>query len=169
METPQYTLYLSIPRILIPKSLTLIFLGGFLYFGVWLNLLILNYIIPADYHLYIILGIIVLVVMQAILNYIKFSNYKYYFYKDRLIFEGKKQLTIMLNQVQNLAFSKDVIDKIFNTGIIILAPVHKIKYVKNTNQVYFYLQKLVQYAQGSIPPQVYGQQQRTNQYYQQQV
>ena len=147
MELPQYTLYLSLPRILIPKALILMCLGGFLYLGVWLNLLILNIIIPAEYHMYIILGIGVLVVMQGILNYLKFSNYRYLFYRDRVIYEGKNEKAIMLSDIQNIGFGKNFVDNIFNTGTITLSPAHKMRYVANTNQVYFYLQKLVQYAQ----------------------
>lgn len=164
MELPLYTLNLSLPRVLIPKSISLIMLGGLLYFGVWLNLLILNIIIPGIYHVYIAVFIVILVLLQAILNYLKYSNYKYLFFKDKIIYEGKTELIINYRDVQNLAFSKDFFDNIFNTGTIIMSPVHKIQYVANTNQMYFYVQKLLQYYSTNIRPmqQRYPSQ---NQYY----
>lgn len=145
MELPQYTMYLSLRRILIPKAFALLFLGAFFYLGIFLNLIILNIYIPPDIHLYIIIGILILVVMQAILNYLKYSSYTYLFYRDRMIFQGKKELVLLYSDIENLEFKQDAIDKLFNTGTINLVPKHKMKYVENTNQVYFYIQKLIHY------------------------
>lgn len=167
---------LSLRRILIPKSLTLIFLGGFLYFGVWLNLLILNVVnFPLEWHLYIIMGIFILLILQAALNYIRFSNYKYVFFRDRLIFYGKKELIIPYSQIQDINYKREPWDFIFNTGNIILTPVHTIKYIYNTNQLYFYIQKLVDMDKSSphynqaqaYPQQQYYPQAQANQYVQQ--
>ena len=146
MELPQYTLYLSKPRILIPKTILMIFLGMFLYFGAWLNLKLLNIIIPVEYHFFIILGIITLVIMQFILNYIKYSNYKYLFFKDKIVFEGKTNVTISYLEVQNIEVVQNNIDKLFHTGTININPIHKMQYISNTNQIYCYLQKLIEFS-----------------------
>lgn len=183
METPLYSTGLSLKRILIPKSLTLLFLGGFLYAGVALNLIILNIQIPAEWHLYIVLGIAVLIVLQGLLNYLTFSNFRYHFYYDKIIFVGKKEIVISYSQIQGLSADQDQFDKFFNTGSIFLSPVHKIMAIENTNQLYFYLQKLLEsYKQNYAyyqQRQQYAQQQyqninpyaaqQQNTYYQQQT
>lgn len=183
METPLYSTGLSLKRILIPKSLTLIFLGSFFYIGIFLNLSLLNIQIPAEWHLYIILGIAVLVVLQGILNYMTFSSFRYHFYYDKIIFIGKKEVIISYSQIQGISVSQDQFDSFFNTGSIFLSPVHKMMAIENTNQIYFYMQKLLdsykqnyayyqqrqQYLQQqsqNINPYATGQQ---NNYYQQQV
>ncbi len=142
----------------------LIFLGGFLYFGVWLNLIILNIYIPAEVHFYILLGIAVLVCIQGILNYMKYSSYRYLFYKDRMIFQGKNNLTILYSEIKTLDFKKNALDYIFNTGIINIYPKHQMNYVENTNQIYFYMQKLIDYSR-----QLSGYAQQQNTYQQNQV
>lgn len=160
-------MYLSLKRILFPRALALMFLGGFFYFGIYLNLKILNISVPSEYHVYILGGIGVLLVLQGVLNYLKFTSYRYLFYKDRMIFQGKKDVVILYGEIQNLVFKRDFLDNLFNTGSIDLIPKHKMKYIENTNQVYFYVQKLIQYHQQTAG--AYAQQYPQQPYYQQQV
>ena len=182
METPLYSAGLSLKRILIPKSLTLFALGILLYLGVFINLIILNIKIPAEWHLYIILGILILIILQAILNYLTFSNFRYHFYYDKIIFVGKKEIIIPYSQIQGLSADQDTFDRFFNTGSIFLSPVHKMMAIQDTNQLYFYLQKLLDsyrqnyayYAQRQQYPQQYQntnqpQMQTQNNYYRQQM
>ena len=66
---------------------------------------------------------------------------------------GKKTKTIYFSQIASINMDTDVFDKLFNTGKIVLEPGFLIKSIKDTNQMYIYIQRLIQYAkryQGNI-------------------
>ena len=148
-EQPQYTLKQSMKRILIPKTFQLIGLGAVFYFAIWLNL----YLLAAkdSTKMYVTFGafvvLIIAVIVQIILIVLKVNKNKYSFYPNKLEFKGQ---TIPYVNITNVSFSRNFLDKIFDTGTIILYPDFKIENVPNLNQVFIYVQKLVQIAKQRI-------------------
>lgn len=176
MELPQYTVYVETPRLLFPKTFKLILLGLVLYLAIWFNFYMLKKTLPFIASVIIMLGIVIMVVATTILNYTKFSNYQYRFYSNRIEYYGEVQQMIYYNQIQGIRVDKNAFDSLFKTGTINLG-VFQIKSIPNLNQVYFYVQKMVQmYSQtqmqrpgyGQVPQQQYQQQAPQQQYQQNQ-
>ncbi|MBW2966606.1 hypothetical protein KY342_05885 [Candidatus Woesearchaeota archaeon] len=142
-EQPQYSLSQDLARTLIPKLLQLIGLGVVFYFAIWLNLYLLNAKDSTKNYTLIITIIIlfIAVIIELILIIIKISKNKYLFYQHKLEF---KDQSIPFVNVTNVYLQKNLLDKIFNTGTIILYPNFKIEKISNVNQVFYYVQKLVQ-------------------------
>lgn len=173
MELPQYTVYVETPRLLFPKTLKLILLGLVLYVVIWFNFYMMKKPLPFIWSVIIMLGIVIMVVATTILNYTRFSNYQYRFYSNRIEYYGEIQQMIYYYQIQGMRVDKNMLDSLFNTGTINLG-VFKIKSIPNLNQVYFYVQKMVQMytqmqqqRQGSYPQNQGYQQQAYPTSYQQ--
>ena len=148
-EQPQYALKQDIKRVLIPKILQLISLGAVFYFAIWLNLFLLE--VEDSIKFYVTIGAIIVLVIAVILEIIlliqKTNKNKYLFYSAQVGFKGKEMPYV---NVVHVSFRQNFIDKIFNTGTIILYPDFLIEKVPNLNQVYFYVQKLIQSAKGQV-------------------
>ena len=145
---PQYELKQNVKRIIVPQFLKTLVLLAVLYFAVRLNLHLMELEMPASINFLVIIILILLLVLQLFFTFRKTSKASYKFYPDRIEFPGKKPLTVFLINITNVTLKKDVFDKMFNTGTIVLEPGMKIKGVGNFDQVYTYVQKLVESAKG---------------------
>ena len=148
-EQPQYALSQDLKRVLIPKILQLIGLGAVFYFAIWLNLVLLD--VEDNIKLYVTIGavivLIIAVILESILLVQKVNKNKYLFYSARV---GYKEREMSYVNVTNVSFRQNFLDKIFHTGTIVLNPGFLIEKVPNLNEVYFYIQKLIQSAQGRV-------------------
>ncbi len=139
-EQPLYVVYQDSKRVLIPKAVQLIILGGLFYFGLMLNLYLLRVEDAKLINLFAIVGITVLIILQLLLISRKIKTEGYVFYSNRVEF-GKK--SVFYGNIRNIYFKRGLLDKMFGTGTIVLHPYMDIKKIKNSNQIYFYVQKLV--------------------------
>jgi hypothetical protein len=148
-EQPQYALKQDLKRVLIPKIFQLVGLAVVFYFAIWLNLFLLG--VEDSTKLYVIIGAAILLVIAVIVEIIlvirKINKNKYLFYPARVEFRGKAMTYV---NVTNVSFRQNFLDKMFNTGTIVLRPGFLIEKVPNLNEVYFYIQKVVQSAQGKV-------------------
>ena len=148
-EQPQYALKQDLKRVLIPKIFQLVGLAVLFYFAVWLNLFLLE--VEDSIKLYVTIGAIIILVIAVVLEIIlviqKIDKNKYLFYAARVEYKGKAMPYVNVN---NVSFRQDFIDKIFNTGTIVLYPDFLIEKIPNLNEVYFYVQKLVQSNQQKV-------------------
>ena len=145
MELPQYTLHLTIKRMLFPRILLLVVLAPIFYFGIWLNSRLLGIEIPGFIAVFLILFLIILVIAQAILHYIAFQKFQYSFYTNRIEFEGKKPRTFLFSDFEQATLKQNILDKIFNTGSIQLSKTFSIGPISNLTQVKTYVEQLVRY------------------------
>lgn len=177
MELPDYTVYLETPRMLFPKTVITIIGGLLAYIIIWLIFYMTKNAVPLFFSIFVMIAILGAVLAITVLNYKKISNYQYRFYNNRIEYYGEFKGYIFYNQITNLSVEKNFIDKLFHTGKINLGN-FMIKNIPNLNQVFFYVQKMVQmyqqpqYGQYNPKQQYYQQQQanqqRQQQYYQQQ-
>lgn len=149
VELPQYTLKPHINSMLAPWILKLLGLSIVLYAGVFLNIR-LGMIsgvdrIPPAINLFIFALLIVLVVSQVVIYHVKFANYKYLFFTDRIEFKGKKSVTFRLFDFTEAQLKQGVFDKMFNTGTLIISKDFRIGPIPNASQVKGYLEQLVKY------------------------
>lgn len=164
MELPQYTVFVEVPRLLFPKTLQVILYSLLFYIAIWLNFFILKKEVSFGVNVIIMLVLLIVIITSIVLNYIKFSNYQYRFFSNRVEYYGKTQGYIMYNQIRGLEVEKNLVDKIFNTGTINLGS-FSINFVPNLNQVYFYVQKMAQ-TYGTFNPMPQQQQPVQQQVYQ---
>ena len=160
MDLPLYTIKQSVLRILIPKALKLLGLAIMLYLGVLLNLYMMKKSIPSYINYLIIAVIFILVLIEALLTHNKILKNKYYFFPGRIELRGKEPKTLDFRYITSVSISQNLLDKILRTGTINIEPDFKIGPISNCNQVYAYLQKLVQQV---AHPLLQGQQQQLKQ------
>ena len=86
---------------------------------------------------------IIIMFIGAVLIIAKTSKNKYLFYLNKIEFKSRQ---IPFVNIKNVYLQKNFLDKIFNTGTIILYPDFKIEKISNVNQIFYYIQKLVQRA-----------------------
>jgi len=148
-EHPQYMLKQDLKRVIIPKIFLLIGLAAVFYFAIWLNLFLLE--VEDSTKLYVAIGagiiLVIAVILEIILFVQKINNNQYLFYSRKVKYKGKE---IPFVNVDHVSFRQSFLDKIFMTGTIVLHPGFLIEKVPNLNEVYFYIQKLVQGVQGQV-------------------
>ncbi len=142
---PQYVLKPNLKRLFIPQIFKLIALGALLYLGVYVNIEVFEIGLSKNIFYMIYAAITLIITSDLILIYLKYSKQAYDFYSDRVEIKGKRPETIYFSQILNISFKRNFLDKIFNTGTIILGDSEIIS-VENSNRVYFYIQKLVDYG-----------------------
>lgn len=145
MEQPQYVLQPKSNRELIPQIFLMIFLGLLLFLGFIFNVKLLSLGLPS-YFIYLVAGLITgVILINLMLIYKNILKKSYLFYPDRIEYVGKKPKRISFSQIIGISFKKNSMDRIFNTATIVLEPDFEIKDIENSEQVYFYIQRLVQY------------------------
>jgi hypothetical protein len=143
--TPQYILKPEVKRAVVPQLILVTILSIVFFIGIVINLKLLKYKTTPTLYILVALVLIALSALQILLTYGKVSRTEYMFYLDRII-EEKTQKTIMLKDVADISSKTGFWDKRFGTGDIILDPGFRIEGVENSNQIFFYIQKLVQNA-----------------------
>ena len=146
-DVPKYRIRPKPERFLIDKLLILLGLGVLFYLGIYVNYYLLDSTIPIYLNILFIFGIILLIVMELILCYIKYGNYAYEFYEQRLVINDSKVVEIPYSEVKHVHYTSNFLDKQFNTGSIVLEMKSnrniKLKYLDNPNQAYTLMQKYI--------------------------
>ena len=143
-EQPLYILHQSLARAVIPKIISLVFLGIIFYLGVLLNLSLLQLpfsenIIKVSSALFLALLIclgVILTVYQA--------RQPYTFFADKIV-SGKE-----VRYYQSLSSpvpSEDILDRLFHTQTIALGQNFFLRHIPNTLQIPQYLNQLSLYSQ----------------------
>ena len=145
---PQYILKPVLRRLFIPQFLGSIAIFVAFYFALWLNLTLMEIELTTNINILAVSILFALFAVEMISKYMHAKADKYMFYLDKVVFEGRKTKEMYFVNVRNISFKQDILDKIFNTGTITLLPDFNIKSVPHSNQIYFYIQKLIQSSRG---------------------
>ena len=145
METAVYQLKPSNRKIIVSKLLNLVLLGALLYGGIILNVDLLNINLPVATHFIIVNVLLLLFIIELVLVHKKRAGDFYQFFNDRVQIRDK---VVYFTNVQNISYKRSFLDKLVNTGTIVLEPGFEIKDIIYDNQIYVYVQNLVKYAQG---------------------
>ncbi len=138
-----YTLKPNKKRAIIPKVISVLFLCILFYLGIQLNLYLLEVPISTFTAVLIISALFILFVFESIMTYSKADRLTYYFHDDKLTVQNKELRSIDYLDVQNTSIKQNLVDKVFNTGTIILAPDFSIKFINNSSQLYNWINQLV--------------------------
>ena len=145
MGVPKYTAKPDLARILVPQTIGLFALGGIFYILLMFNLTLALKQVSALTNYMIIAGLVVLLVVESIVNYMKAANMEYHFFNENLVVKGHgKEQSILYNEIPSIAVKKDFLDKLFNTVTLVFTPQFKIKFIKDQNNVHFNIQKVIQ-------------------------
>lgn len=151
-QGPQYVLQPSLKREFVPQIFLMIFLGILLFLGFLFNVNLLDLELP-QYFTYLIAGLIAgVILINLVLVYRNILKESYMFYPDKIEYSGKKPKRILFFQITGISFKKNLIDKVFNTAAIVLEPDFEIKNIESSEQVYLYVQKLIQYYKANKAP-----------------
>ena len=156
MELPQYALRPNFMRIILPKSISLICLGGLFYIGILINLFLLGIAPPAYVSALIIAIIVTIIIIEAALSYIKASKIRYLFFPNRIEIYGEKSQIIDLLTLGNVALKKTFVDNMMSTGTILLPPNFEIKNVSKPEQMMNYAKSLIEYAKSHYKLSAYS-------------
>ncbi len=147
LDLPKYKTKPKPERFLITHVFLLVFLGCLLYLGIYINYWLLQSGVPVLLNWIYVVSIVLILIMDAILCFVKYANYEYVFYTDKLRINANKQKIIYFADIKKYSFEENFLDKKLKTGSIILIlrdnKMIKVKNVVNANQIYFYLQKAI--------------------------
>jgi membrane protein YdbS with pleckstrin-like domain len=120
-------------------------LGILLYLGIFVNYYLLSTSIPIVLNWLFVIGIILLIVLELILCYVKYGNYVYEFHEQRIVVNDGQDRSIPYTEIKHLSYSTNFLDGWFKTGSIVLelrdGQKVKLKYLNNPNQAYVLIQK----------------------------
>lgn len=146
-DVPKYRIRPKPERFLMDKLLILLSLGILFYLGIYVNYYLLDSTIPLYLNILFIVGIVLLVIMELLLCYVKYGNYAYEFYEQKLVVNDDKTHEILYSEIQHIHYSTNFLDRQFNTGSIVLELKSKknvkLKYLDSPNQAYTLMQKYV--------------------------
>ena len=143
MVDAQYILRPSSFRAMAPEFLKVFGLMLVLYFALLLNLYLLRTKLAIIWHIIIFIIFIGLSYLEAHLKNKKHPTYS--FYTDK-VSDGTNE--ILYNQA-NIEIEKNFLDKILRTETISLSANFKMKNIKANQQIYNYIQNLINYARGN--------------------
>jgi len=125
---------------IILRFFVLILLGAVLYYGVTLNLDLLNIAISKTITYLIIAAILLLIIIELISLYLQIKKTAYLVYSDHIINTHNHQ-GILINNITDISYSEGILDKLFRTASLHLND-FKLKDIKNMYQVYHTIQQL---------------------------
>jgi hypothetical protein len=143
-EQPSYVLPQSKKRAATPKMISLIVLGGIFYLGIMLNLALLE--LDKDTNSLVkLLSLIFLLMMLSLGTFltIHHANSKYYFYREKIIFNKKE---IYYKDIINTEPKRDFFDKLLKSYSINLGHDFVIRHVPNNINMKDYIGRLVSYT-----------------------
>ena len=151
MDIPQFTVKPDVARMVVPKIVQLVILSLLFYIALWLNLKLGFQIeVPLIVNVLIAIGLVLAVLVEVLRFHAKFSQYKYLFYVDKLVFQKKDVLTSFLfADFQTSKHDQNLIDRLMSTGTIVLNKSFKLGPVNKAHKVYEYLLKLISYYRSS--------------------
>ena len=159
MELPQYTTKPSVIRMIVPEFLKMFSLSMLFYVGIKLNFYFLEITAPSYVDIVLISFLAVVSLAQVVISNRKTSAEQYNFYSNRIErVGGKKPMQILFADVKNITISKNLFDNLFGTAKISVEPNLDMNYITNANQIYYYIQKLVQNYRYSVYSQYYAPQ-----------
>jgi len=145
LDVPKYKTYPKPERFLVNKILLLLLLGVLLYIGIYVNYYLINQVIPVLLNAIFIIGILLILIIDALLCYLKYGHYSYEFHNDRLIINDSRIRTLKYNDIKEVSYDHNFIDNLLKTGSIVLklegGKEIKLRYLGGSNQLYFWLQK----------------------------
>jgi hypothetical protein len=145
IDIPKYRIRPVPGRFLVNRLLVLIGLGILLYLGIFVNYYLLSTSIPEFWNWFIIIGIILLIILELIVCYVRYGNYVYEFYEERVVINDSKTRSITYNDIKQLSYTITFLDKWFKTGSLVLelkdGKKIKLQYLENPNQAYVLMQK----------------------------
>ena len=134
-------------RFIFTYSLFLCVLEILLYIGIFANYYLLNTPIPLGLNLAYIGGIILLLILEIILSYVRYHTLVYSFYEQYLEINTAKRTHIDYTAISSMEFRANRVDGLFSTGTIVLKLSNSkkvaIKHIVKANEIYFFLQKKV--------------------------
>ncbi len=144
-EQPVYLLEQSKKRAIVPKVIILIVLGIIFYFGILLNIALLEMSASTE-TLIRISALIILFILITVGIYLSYrrSVQQYKFFREGITFINKK---INYVDIKNTTPKQNLLDKLFHTYQIKLGDNFFLRHIPNDIQVENYLQQLVAYAQ----------------------
>jgi hypothetical protein len=146
VDIPEYTIKPNVLRKATAQLLLMIVLSIVFYFGIYINIYLLNIQIPQNIQILIITVLGLLVMIQVLLTYVQTSKIRYSIYRNRVQIETANPKYLMFNTIQDIQIKKNIFDNIFKTGTIILQPELKLEFVPNIDQTYSYLKQMIQYS-----------------------
>ena len=131
-------------RAIIPKTLSLIILSVIFYFGILLNISLLNLTAAEETllktgSLFLLLGIIIVGIILAIIK----AHTPYLFYKDRIMF-GKK--SILYREIATTAPTKNSVDKLFKTYSLLLHKLFPMRNIPEDVDIKSYVEQMMGYS-----------------------
>lgn len=145
MEVPKYYVKPALARVLVPQTILLFCLGGIFYALLTTDLLLFFKQVSSEIRYLIIAGLLVLLIAETAMNYVKTSNMQYNFLKDKVVIKTySKEKSLLYNEIHKITFQRNLLDRLFNTVTIVFTPKFKIKFIKDENKISFNIQKLVQ-------------------------
>jgi membrane protein YdbS with pleckstrin-like domain len=89
------------------------------------------------------------IILYSISSYVKYSQYSYVIYGDRIEFFEPDRRLVMISEISHLSQEHDIIDRIFKTDTIKLFLKDKrsasIMHIRDANQLYFMMQKMIRH------------------------
>lgn len=147
MELPRLTLKTNTLRFVFPRALGLLILCSVFYMLLIINLKFLFEEVEQIYFYISLVFILIIWIAGIAIEYIKAHNWQYNFYNDRVEFQTSSAHAkefILYNEITDVALKQNIFDSLFGTATIILKPSFEIRFIKYTNNTYFYVQKLVE-------------------------
>jgi len=145
LDVPKYRVRPRPERFLVDKVLILIGLGILLYLGIYVNYYLLATDIPMYWNWLFIIGIILLIVMELIVCYVKYGNYVYEFHEHKIVINDGNVRDVNYSDIHSTAYGVNILDRLLKTGSIVLTLKDgkkvKMRYLDNPNQAYMYIQK----------------------------
>lgn len=148
MELPQYSARPRKARALVPELIKLASLGLVFYVGISINLSLLQITVSLSINIIMLLAIFTMVALQLLLTYLNLSKTAYEFYLDRIDVKGKKPRSLHYYDVHDMKITKGFLDKIYNTGTVMINPKFKLSNVEKPEELLNYLRGMVAYGQG---------------------
>jgi hypothetical protein len=146
-DVPKYKVRSRPGRFLFNRLLISIVLGILLYMIIFTNYYLLDLSIPSAMNWLIIVGILMFVSLEFIWGYVKYSNYSYEFYEQKVVINDNSTRSIPYDDLKLIRYSSNLIDRWFKTGSVILESKDgkyvKLRYLENPNQAYTLMQKYV--------------------------
>lgn len=143
-EQLQYQVFPARQRAVIPKVLTLLFLGTIFYLGVLVNISLLSLESqPETIVRWTALAIILLIVAVGIILAQKHATSPYNFYQTYLQINNKM---VTYSTILTITTKQDVFDKMFKTYSVNLGQKNFLRHIPQEIQLQPYIKQLVAYA-----------------------
>ncbi len=145
-----YTLKPNKKRAIIPRTIILFLLCVLFYLGIQLNLYLLELEIADYIAILIMLTLFLLFALESLLNYSKIARITYYFFDDKITLQDKESKSLFYYNINNITIKRNLIDRLFNTATIVLAPGFSIKFINHYSQLHNWINQLVERAKKMV-------------------